>query len=102
MTENLSDRVLAGENLAIIWLTFPFIKILHEMGHGYATRALGGEVHEMGLMLLALMAVPRRCLFRRLPQQMAARLGRCRRHFRAGERRRSARQVPQARRVARL
>lgn len=58
LTENLSDRMLAGENLAIIWLTFPFVKILHEMGHAYAARVLGGEVHEMGVMLLALMAVP--------------------------------------------
>ncbi|CAG0961931.1 hypothetical protein GPROT1_00874, partial [Gammaproteobacteria bacterium] len=58
LTENMTDQILAAENLAIIWLAFPFIKALHEMGHAYAARALGGEVHEMGIMLLALMAVP--------------------------------------------
>jgi len=58
LTQNVSDRVLAGQNLFIIWLAFPFVKLLHEMGHAYATRIHGGEVHETGIMLLALMAVP--------------------------------------------
>ena len=58
LNENWSDRIMAGQNLFIIWLAFPFVKILHEMGHGYAAKAQGGEVHEMGIMLLALMAVP--------------------------------------------
>ena len=58
LTESLSDRVLAPHNLFLLALTFPLIKLLHELGHACATRAWGGEVHEMGVMLLVLMPVP--------------------------------------------
>jgi putative peptide zinc metalloprotease protein len=58
LTENFSDRVLALHNLVILWLTFPVLKALHELGHAYATRAGGGEVHELGIMLLVLMPIP--------------------------------------------
>jgi len=58
LTEDIGHRVLAPENLLIIALVFPLIKALHELGHACAVKAWGGEVHEMGLMLLVLMPVP--------------------------------------------
>jgi putative peptide zinc metalloprotease protein len=58
LTENLADRVLSTGNLLVLWLVFPVIKALHEMGHAVATKARGGEVHEMGLMLLVFTPVP--------------------------------------------
>ena len=58
LTENLSDRVLAPQNLLLIVLTFPVVKFFHEFGHACATKAWGGEVHEMGVMLLVLMPIP--------------------------------------------
>ena len=58
LTENVSDRVLQANNLLLIVLVFPLIKALHELGHATATRASGGEVHDMGVMLLVLMPVP--------------------------------------------
>jgi putative peptide zinc metalloprotease protein len=58
LTQNISDRVLATHNLVILWLCFPVVKFLHEMGHGYAAKAGGGEVHEMGILLLVFMPVP--------------------------------------------
>jgi putative peptide zinc metalloprotease protein len=58
LTQNLSDRVLSSSNLLALWLVFPVVKLLHELGHAYATKAGGGEVHEMGIMLLVLMPVP--------------------------------------------
>jgi putative peptide zinc metalloprotease protein len=58
LTENVVDRVLGGENLLILLLTFPLVKALHEFGHAYATRVRGGEVHEMGIIFLVLMPVP--------------------------------------------
>lgn len=58
LTENLSDRVLATENIFLIVLTYPFVKAFHELGHGYAVKSWGGEVHEMGIMLLVMMPVP--------------------------------------------
>lgn len=58
LTHNLSDRVLAGNNLVLLWLVFPLIKALHELGHATATKAGGGEVHDIGVILLVLMPVP--------------------------------------------
>jgi len=52
------DQLLAPRNLLMIWLLFPLIKALHELGHGFAVKAFGGEVHEMGVMILVLTPVP--------------------------------------------
>jgi putative peptide zinc metalloprotease protein len=58
LTENITDRILAPKNLLILWLTFPFLKAFHEFGHGFAVKAKGGEVHEMGIMLLVFTPIP--------------------------------------------
>ena len=58
LTMDFSDRVLAPQNLLLMWLTFPVLKLFHEFGHACATRAWGGEVHEMGVMFLVLMPIP--------------------------------------------
>ena len=58
LTGNVGDRVLPPENLLLIAAIYPVIKLLHELGHGYATRAHGGEVHELGVMLLVLLPMP--------------------------------------------
>jgi putative peptide zinc metalloprotease protein len=58
LTENVTDRVLAPQNLLLLWLTFPLLKLLHEFGHACATKVWGGEVHEMGIMILVLMPIP--------------------------------------------
>ncbi len=58
LTENILDLALAPQNLLIVWLIFPILKLLHELGHGFAVKAFGGEVHEMGIMILVLMPIP--------------------------------------------
>jgi len=58
LTGNLSDRVLAGENLLLIALVYPVVKVVHELGHAYAVKRWGGEVHEVGVMLLIFFPVP--------------------------------------------
>ena len=58
LTQDLSHRVLEPQNLLVIGLAFPVVKALHEFGHACAVKAWGGEVHEMGIMLLVLMPVP--------------------------------------------
>ena len=52
------DRMFSVENMLLLWFVFPLIKLLHEFGHALAAKAGGGEVHEMGVMLLVLMPVP--------------------------------------------
>ena len=58
LTENVTDRVLSAESLRLMLVAYPMIKALHELGHGYAVKHWGGEVHEMGLMFLVFMPVP--------------------------------------------
>lgn len=58
LTENLTDRVLSGQNILLILLSYPVIKGIHELGHGYAVKRWGGEVHEIGIMFLVFMPVP--------------------------------------------
>ncbi|MEX0957996.1 MAG: PqqD family peptide modification chaperone [Burkholderiales bacterium] len=58
LTEDITDRVLAPENLVVMLLVFPVLKAFHEFGHACAVKAWGGEVHEMGIMLLVLMPIP--------------------------------------------
>ncbi|WP_067521338.1 efflux RND transporter periplasmic adaptor subunit [Endozoicomonas ascidiicola] len=58
LTENLSDRLLATENLLLMALVYPVVKLVHELGHAYAVKRWGGEVHEMGVMLLVMFPVP--------------------------------------------
>lgn len=58
LTSNLADRVLSAEGLLLAALVFPLLKLVHELGHGYAARAGGAEVREMGVMLIALAPVP--------------------------------------------
>nr|VFJ59182.1 MAG: putative peptide zinc metalloprotease protein [Candidatus Kentron sp. DK] len=58
ITEDLASRVLTPENLLVLWLVYPVVKILHEFGHGLATKVWGGEVHDLGIMFLVLMPIP--------------------------------------------
>lgn len=58
LTEGIADKVLSGQNLLLIALAYPLIKALHELGHAYATKIWGGEVHEVGVMFLVLIPVP--------------------------------------------
>ena len=58
ITHSVTDRILTPQNLALLWLLFPLVKILHEFGHGLATKAYGGEVHEMGVLFVWLQPMP--------------------------------------------
>jgi len=58
LTENFGEQMLAFDNLLIMAVVFPLVKACHEMGHGIATRMRGGEVHEMGIMLLVFFPIP--------------------------------------------
>jgi putative peptide zinc metalloprotease protein len=42
----------------LLWLVYPFVKILHELGHAFAVKKWGGDVHELGVMLLAMTPIP--------------------------------------------
>lgn len=58
LTNGISDRILASESLLLTAMVFPVLKFFHELGHAYATKIGGGEVHELGLMMLVFAPVP--------------------------------------------
>ena len=58
LTQDITDRVLDPANLVLLWFVYPAVKTVHELGHAYVTRRWGGEVHEIGVMLLVLSPVP--------------------------------------------
>jgi putative peptide zinc metalloprotease protein len=53
-----TSGLLGLANLGWLYLVMAVIKVLHELGHGYACRKLGGEVPEMGIMLLMFNPLP--------------------------------------------
>src|SRR5262249_62290953 len=58
LTRDIVDRLFSARTLIAVWLLFPVIKALHELGHAFATKTFGGEVHDMGVMLLVFTPVP--------------------------------------------
>ncbi len=82
LTHDLADRVLARDNLLILAVTFPILKLLHELGHCYAAKIGGASVHEAGVMTLVVMPVPYVDVSPAggVHQQVAASSGRRRRH----------------------
>jgi len=58
LTENGIDRALAPQNLVLLWFTYPLVKVIHELGHAYAAKIFGAEVHEIGIMFLVFVPVP--------------------------------------------
>jgi putative peptide zinc metalloprotease protein len=40
------------KNMIYLWVALGVVKVIHEFGHGLSCKALGGEVHEMGFLLL--------------------------------------------------
>jgi len=58
LTADLFDRITTPETAVLLLLLFPVIKALHELGHGCAIKAYGGEAHDMGIMFLVFTPIP--------------------------------------------
>jgi putative peptide zinc metalloprotease protein len=53
-----SDRILAADNIMTLAIVYLLVKAMHEFGHGFAVKAFGGAVHELGVMILVLAPLP--------------------------------------------
>ncbi|WP_420101041.1 HlyD family efflux transporter periplasmic adaptor subunit [Bosea sp. (in: a-proteobacteria)] len=53
-----TNQMLTAQSLALMAVTYVVVKGLHELGHACAAKAWGGEVHEVGVMLLVLIPAP--------------------------------------------
>jgi putative peptide zinc metalloprotease protein len=51
-------ELLDPRSVLLFGILFPMVKVVHELGHGYATKMWGGEVHETGIMFLVFMPLP--------------------------------------------
>lgn len=58
LTGDVANQMLSAQNVALMMCLYPVIKALHEAGHACAAKAWGGEVHEVGIMLLVLLPAP--------------------------------------------
>lgn len=50
--------LLSPTNLLLLWLTYPVMKILHELSHGLFTKAFGGNVYECGVVFVVGVPLP--------------------------------------------
>jgi putative peptide zinc metalloprotease protein len=55
---HFETRALDPRNVALMWVLYPLVKVVHELGHGYAVKRWGGAVHEVGVVLLVFTPVP--------------------------------------------
>ncbi len=58
INQHFSINALSPYNLLLIFLLYPPIKFLHELGHAFSAKLEGGEVHEMGINFLMFIPVP--------------------------------------------
>ncbi len=58
ISEHFTVNALSPYNLLLMFLLYPPIKILHELGHAFSAKLEGGEVHEMGVNFLLFMPIP--------------------------------------------
>lgn len=52
------NNIIAPENLIWLSLSFLGLKVIHEFGHGFACKAYGGRVTEMGLFFMIILPIP--------------------------------------------
>lgn len=58
LTHDALNHSLSPNNIVILCVIYPLIKLLHEFGHAFAAKLEGGEIHEMGIMFLVFMPIP--------------------------------------------
>ena len=58
VSQHFSINALSPYNLLLMFLLYPPIKFLHELGHAFSAKLESGEVHEMGINFLLFMPIP--------------------------------------------
>lgn len=58
ISQHFNINSLSNYNLLLLFLLYPPIKLLHELGHAFSAKLEGGEVHEMGINFLLFMPIP--------------------------------------------
>ncbi|AWN41764.1 hypothetical protein DK389_16215 [Methylobacterium durans] len=58
LSSDIVDHIFSAENMVLVLLTIPLVKLVHEFGHALAVKAWGGEVHELGVMFMIFVPMP--------------------------------------------
>lgn len=58
ISAHFASHMSTPRYLFLAWLTFPFVKALHELGHALAVHHWGGQVRETGITLFLLTPAP--------------------------------------------
>lgn len=58
ISTHFTINALTPYNLLLMFVLYPLIKIIHELGHAFSAKLEGGEVHEMGINFLMFMPIP--------------------------------------------
>ncbi len=58
LADHIAVNALSPYNLILLFLLYPLIKLLHELGHGFTAKLEGGEVHELGIVFMLFMPIP--------------------------------------------
>lgn len=58
VADEFRNEVQKPQNLILLWLLYPLLKVIHELAHGVCVKNWGGEVHEMGITFLVFAPVP--------------------------------------------
>lgn len=58
LSSNLSEQALLPKNVLLLIIVYPFVKLLHELGHAFAVKYWGGEVHEIGVIFVLFLPIP--------------------------------------------
>jgi putative peptide zinc metalloprotease protein len=58
LTTHFGSHMATPRYLLLTWLSFPFVKALHELGHALAVRNWGGQVRDTGITLFLLTPAP--------------------------------------------
>ena len=53
-----AQGLLAPSNIGWVYVCTVLVKILHELGHSFAVKKYGGEVHTIGIMFMLLVPLP--------------------------------------------
>lgn len=56
--QHFAVNTLSPYNLLLMFVLYPMLKFVHELGHAFSAKLEGGEVHEMGVNFLLFMPVP--------------------------------------------
>ena len=51
ITNSSLKQLMSAQNLLLLWLTYPILKILHEFGHALFTKVWGGQINEYGIVI---------------------------------------------------